>query len=174
MNLVPGSPLWLLVPLFLALAAAAIEDFVRLRISNLTCIAVLVMAIVAAILHGFSTDLWQNAAVFAALLGAGYLLFAFGKMGGGDVKFLACLGLWVNINDGIWLLASTLIAGGILAFIYIAVRWGKATREGKKYKSKGIPYGLAIAAGAVLVFTSQLGLLQSKPVKPNIIDYQPL
>jgi prepilin peptidase CpaA len=174
MNLVPGSPLWLLIPLFLALAAAAIEDFIRLRISNLTCLAVLVMAIVAAFLQGFSPDLWQNVVVFAALLGAGFLLFAFGKMGGGDVKLLACLGLWVNINDGIWLLASTLIAGGILAFIYIAVRWGKATREGKKYKSKGIPYGLAIAAGAVLVFTSQMGLLKSQPTQPNIIEYQPL
>lgn len=174
MNLVPGSPLWLLVPLFLAIAAAAIEDFIRLRISNVTCLAVLIMALIAVVLHGFSVDLWQNVVVFAVLLGGGFLLFAWGKMGGGDVKFLACLGLWVTINDGIWLLASTLIAGGILAFIYIAVRWGKATREGKKYKSKGIPYGLAIAAGAILVFTSQLGLLKSKPQQPNIIEYQPL
>jgi prepilin peptidase CpaA len=167
MNLVPGSPGWLVALLFVAIVAAAIEDFLRLKISNLTCLAVFVTAIIAMILHGFSPDLWQNAAVFAALLGAGFLLFALGKMGGGDVKFLACLGLWVDINDGVWLLATSLIAGGILAAIYIIVRWGRATRDGKKYKSKGIPYGIAIAAGAALVFAGEYGLLKSKPQPVN-------
>lgn len=167
MNLIPGSPLWLIALLFAALAAAAIEDFVRLKISNLTCLVVLIGALVAMVLHGFSLDLWQNALVFVALLAAGTPLFSAGKMGGGDVKLLACTGLWVNISAAIWLLATTFLAGGVLALMYIAVRYWRMGRTGGIYKSKGIPYGIAIAAGASLVFAGQAGLLKPQPEKVN-------
>lgn len=157
MNLVPSAPTWLLVILFVAMAAAAIEDFVRLRISNITCGAVFVTAIIAIAMQGFTLDLWQNVLVFGVLLASGTLMFSAGKIGGGDVKLFASLGLWVNISAGIWLLSTSLIAGGVLALIYIIVRH---FRGGKK--SKGIPYGIAIAVGASIVFAGQLGLLKSK------------
>src|SRR5262249_9161066 len=147
MNLATHAPIWLLAILFAAFAAAAIEDFIRLKISNVICLTVLVAALVAMTLQGFSLDLWQNAIAFLALLVAGMPLFAAGKMGGGDVKLLACAGLWVNISDGLWLLASSLIAGGILAIIYIVVRVSRGGAFRKRNESKGIPYGIAIAAG---------------------------
>ena len=167
MNLIPNSPTWLVVLLFAALMGAAIEDFVRLKISNITCLFVLVTALIAMGLNGFPLALWENAVVFLVLLAAGTPLFAAGKMGGGDVKLLACLGLWVNINAGVWLLASSLIAGGILAIIYILVRLRRGIGLGKKYQSKGIPYGIAIAAGASLIFAGQFGLLTPKPERHN-------
>jgi prepilin peptidase CpaA len=167
MNLMTNSPTWLVLLLFAALVAAAIEDFIRLKISNITCLAVLITALIAMGLNGFPLTLWQNGVVFLVLLAAGTPLFAAGKMGGGDVKLLACLGLWVNISGGVWLLASTLIAGGILAVIYIAVRVARGARLGKKYQSKGIPYGIAIAAGASLIFAGQFGLLTPKPQRHN-------
>lgn len=169
MNLVTHAPTWLLAVLFAALAAAAIEDFIRLRISNITCLVVLVGAVIAMILQGFSIDLWQNLVVFVVLLAAGTLLFAADKVGGGDVKLLAALGLWVNIGAGVWLLATSLIAGGVLALIYIVVR---QFRGGKK--SQGIPYGLAIVAGAGLVLSGQAGLLKSKPERPSQLSVKPL
>ena len=167
MNLVPDAPTWLLILLFVALAAAAIEDFVRLKISNITCLAVLITALIAMGLQGFPVALWQNAVVFAALLAVGTPLFAAGKMGGGDVKLFACLGLWVNLSAGVWLVATALMAGGVLALIYIAVRYWRVARGGQKYKSKGIPYGLAIVAGAALIFAGQLGFLAPKPERHN-------
>src|SRR5207302_10328007 len=63
MNLIIGSPWWLIALLFLALVAAALEDGLRLRISNLTCAAVVIGALVAAGFHGFSSALWQNVVV---------------------------------------------------------------------------------------------------------------
>lgn len=174
MNLISDSPIWLVAILFAALAAAAIEDFIRLRISNLTCLAVLVSALIAMGLHGFPLALWENVLVFLVLLGAGTLLFASGKIGGGDVKLLACLGLWVNISDAVWLLATALMAGGVLALIYLAVRARRLTGSGGKYKSKGIPYGMAIAAGAGVIFAGQMGLLKPKPEKPNALVIRPL
>jgi len=168
MNLVPGAPAWLLAILFVAMAAAAIEDFIRLRISNVTCATVIVTALIAMVLQGFTLDLWQNALVFAVLLAAGTLLFSAGKIGGGDVKLFAALGLWVNITAGIWLLSTGLIAGGALALIYLAVRHfrGKATR-------KGIPYGIAIVAGASIVFAGQLGLMKSRAQPADVFAVQP-
>ncbi|MFL6752863.1 MAG: prepilin peptidase [Sphingomicrobium sp.] len=174
MNLISDSPIWLVAILFAALAAAAIEDFIRLRISNLTCLAVLVSALIAMGLHGFPLELWENVLVFLVLLGGGTLLFASGKIGGGDVKLLACLGLWVDISAAVWLLATALMAGGILALIYLAVRARRLTRAGAKYKSKGIPYGMAIAAGAGVIFAGQMGLLKPKSEKPNALVIRPL
>jgi prepilin peptidase CpaA len=164
MNLVPDAPTWLLAILFAALAAAAIEDFIRLRISNITCAVVFVAAITAMVLQGFSLDLWQNLVVFLVLLTAGTLLFAADKIGGGDVKLLAALGLWVDIGTGVWLLVTSLIAGGIVALIYIVVR---QFRGGKK--SKGIPYALAIVSGAGLVLGGQAGWMTSKPQQPYVL-----
>jgi prepilin peptidase CpaA len=86
-------------------------------------------------------------------------------MGGGDVKLLACLALWMNFTAAIWLVASTLIAGGILAIGFIATRPFRRAKDGRSGRtvSRNIPYGIAIAAGACLVFAGQLGLLQQKP-----------
>ena len=168
MNLVPGAPVWLLALLFAAMAAGAIEDSIRLRISNITCAAVFVMALVAMGLQGFSLDLWQNGLVFAALLTCGTLMFSAGKIGGGDVKLFASLGLWVNISAGIWLLSFSLLAGGVLAVIYIAVRHFRGGA-----KSKGIPYGLAIVAGASMVFAGQLGLMKAKAQPANVFAVEP-
>ena len=168
MNLVPGAPTWLLAVLFVALAAGAIEDFIRLRISNFTCATVFVAALVAIGLEGLTLDLWQNALMFAVILSLGTLMFAADKIGGGDVKFFAAVALWVNINAGIWLVSTALLAGGVLALIYIVVRH---MRGGAK--SKGIPYGMAIAAGASIIFAGQLGLMKAKAQPANVFAVQP-
>jgi len=173
MNLVQNSPAWILVLLIAVMAAASIEDFTRRRISNITCGAALLTALIAMGLNGFPMALWQNVVVFLVLLGAGTLLFASGKMGGGDVKLLAALGLWVDINAGIWLLATVLLAGGALALIYILVRVARGQRIGRKNETKGIPYGIAIAAGAALIFAGQYGLFKSSQ-RVNPLDIRTL
>jgi prepilin peptidase CpaA len=94
-------------------------------------------------------------------------------MGGGDVKLLAALGLWVDINAGIWLLATVLLAGGALALIYILVRVARGQRIGRKNETKGIPYGIAIAAGAALIFAGQYGLFKSSQ-RVNPLDIRTL
>lgn len=165
MNLIAGAPLWLVALLAAALVAAAIEDAIRLRISNATCLVVLIGALVAMMLRGFPIALWQNAVVFIALLVLGTLAFASRKVGGGDVKLLACLGLWVKLSAAVWLIASIFIAGGILALGFIGARLVLGSKgDGEKQRKRGreIPYGLAIVAGACFVFAGQLGALQPK------------
>lgn len=152
MNLIPVSPTWLVIVLMLALAAAAIEDAVRLRISNLTCGIVFVTAVLAMAVHGFSPSLWQNALVCIAILVVGTPAFGAGWLGGGDVKLLAALGLWFNLHAALSLIAAVFIAGGVVALLFMMVRLLRRDRR----KDRRIPYGLAIAIGAVAILGMQL------------------
>lgn len=175
MNLVASAPTWLIALLVAALAAAAIEDFIRLRISNVTCLVVLVAGIVAMALQGFPLALWQNLVVFLVLLAVGTAVFATGKVGGGDVKLLACLGLWVNFSAALWLVASIFLAGGVIAVLYLAVGVVRRSRRDNSQRigQSQIPYGLAIVAGAALIFAGQLGVLEPKHERPNPLSVQP-
>ncbi|QNP46211.1 prepilin peptidase [Sphingomonas sediminicola] len=122
MNLAIEAPQWLALLLSALLVAAAVEDAIRLRISNITVLLVLIGAIVAAVLVGPEISLWKNLVVFLGLLAVGTPMFAAGKLGGGDVKLLAAAGLWFDFAGGLWMLICVAIAGGVLALIVIALR----------------------------------------------------
>ena len=158
MNLALQSPEWLAWLLGALLLIAAAEDCYRLRISNITSIAVLAGAILAMALAGFSLALWENLVVFALILVVGTFLFGRGMLGGGDVKLLAALGLWFNLKGALSLIAAVFIAGGVLALVILTARSVSGT--GKKRiavlnKGAGIPYGVAIAAGALIILGLQ-------------------
>ena len=148
MNLILGAPWWLVAFLCLALVAAAVEDAVRLRISNLTCVAVLIGALAAMAIHGFSWTLWQNGLVCLAILAIGTPLFAAGWLGGGDVKLLAALGLWFDLNAAVGLIVAVLLAGGMVSVVYLVI-WRMTQR--RRRSDNRIPYGLAIVAGAFFI-----------------------
>jgi prepilin peptidase CpaA len=148
MNLTLGAPMWLTAILLLALAAAAIEDAIRLRISNVTSAVVFVAAIAGMALHGFPLGLWQNLVVFLAILAVGTVAFSHGWLGGGDVKLLAALGLWMDLKGALQLLVAVSIAGGVLAVTYLIVKAMVGRRKSRR--SGQLPYGVAIAAGALI------------------------
>jgi prepilin peptidase CpaA len=159
-KLAAEAPLWLALIFAALLVAAAVEDAVRLRISNVICVLILGAAFVAIAVTGPEPALWQNIVVFGALLGMGTVLFASGKLGGGDVKLLAAAGLWFDIQNGIVMLTTVLLAGGVLALVVLALRmfnWSEsAIARVRLLKPKGgIPYGVAIATG-VLTATALL------------------
>jgi prepilin peptidase CpaA len=176
MNLIIGAPWWLNALLALVLCAAAIEDAVRLRISNATCLAAIILALVAMAIHGFPPALWQNAVVFLLILVVGTAAFSARMLGGGDVKLLAALGLWVNFNGAVGLVTAVFLAGGVLAILFILTRpiRRRVSGSAEKPAHARIPYGLAIAAGAGLVFGAQLGAIEAKPEKANPLAFRPL
>ena len=160
MNLAAGAPLWLALIFAGLLLIAAAEDAMRLRISNITVLFVIVAAISAAALAGLRLDLWQNAVVFVVLLVAGTPLFAAGKLGGGDVKLLAAVGLWFSIKSAATMLIAVLLAGGALALLVLVFRafsWSESARERAVIlrPKGGIPYGGAIAAGELIAMALQ-------------------
>lgn len=157
MNLIIGAPWWLAALLFLALAAAAAEDMARLKISNWTCLAVIVLAIVAVITHGWSNSLWQNALIFVAILAIGTPIFSAGLLGGGDVKLLAAIALWFDLRANVGFLVATVLAGGVVAILFIIGRKLFERKPVDKRVGK-MPYGLAIVAGAAFMLVVQLNV----------------
>lgn len=97
-----------------------------------------------------------------ASFAAGFLLFALRLVGGGDVKLFAAVALWAGPDHLGLLLAVTLITGGILAAGYLAARvlrtmtmqgapgFGVAVMAALRSE---VPFGLAIAAGGLIVAT---------------------
>lgn len=147
MNLIAAAPLWLILIFALAMLAAAVEDGARYRISNLTSLVVLVGAIVAAVLVGPTWALWKNGAVFAALLVLGTLAFSARLLGGGDVKLFAAAGLWFDPISALMFVALVFLSGGVVAIAYLATRHWRL--HGRDKKSSRVPYGIAIALGAM-------------------------
>ena len=167
MNLVAFAPLWLLVLFVCALAAAAIEDAMRLRISNLTSLAVFAGAIVAAVVEGPSWGLWQNGAVFAILLVLGTIAFSAGWLGGGDVKLFAATGLWFDLGSALPLVAMVFLAGGLVAVCYLLARPLRRRVAGQP-KHGQVPYGIAIAVGALAMVILDARAIQhhQRPLPP--------
>lgn len=156
MNLILAAPVWLVALLFVALAAAALEDVWRLRIANVTCGLVVVLAVIAAGFAGFTLNMWQNALVFVLILIFGTFAFSAGLLGGGDVKLLASVGLWTDLNGAVWLIAAVFIAGGFLGAMFIVGRKLLGPRAELARQQNRIPYGLAIVAGAVIIAASRV------------------
>ena len=156
MNLIVGAPSWLILLLAMTLIAAALEDALRFRISNLACALVFVAALAAMGLHGLSWSLWQNALVCLAILTVGTMAFAAGWLGGGDIKLLAAIGLWLDLRSALGLIAAVFIAGGLVALAYILVRRIVPSRRKLDRRHSRVPYGLAIVAGAAFIFTIPL------------------
>jgi prepilin peptidase CpaA len=172
MNLMALAPIWLAALLCVTLAAAAVEDAIRLRISNLIVVAVVAEALVAIFAHGLAFAVWENFALFVGFLLVGTALFSAGMLGGGDVKLLAAVGLWVDFEHAPFLIASVFIAGGLLAVAMLSSRLllrrssGAALRD----RSRRIPYAVAIAAGSLFMLA-----LQHVPAKhPNPLEVHPL
>ena len=116
---------------------------------------------------------WWSLAVMAGFFAVGMLIFALNIMGGGDVKLLIALSLWIGWQPqsllifGFWVA----IAGGVLAAILLIARLGLRQSVGEKKVKKEfpkifqmkspIPYGVAIAYSfGYMIWTNQiLGLI---------------
>lgn len=155
MNLPLLAPEWAVWGLIALLVLAALQDSVMLKISNYIVGAVLLLGIAAALLAGPGLSLWENGLVFVLSLAIGTFLFGRGMLGGGDVKLFAATILWFGLDGALRFLMYTALAGGALAILIILLRvlpWPNALRSRVRVlqAKAGIPYGIAIAAGAII------------------------
>ncbi len=92
-------------------------------------------------------------------LAIGFTLFALGYIGGGDAKLFACVVLWIGFGSLLDYALVAAVMGGGLTVLILAMRrvplpaflvsqgWIVRLHDAKG----GIPYGVALAAGAFLV-----------------------
>lgn len=142
------------------MAAAAISDAARFIIPNWLVLILLALFPVAALVSGFSWPLagfHLLAGVLALLIG--FALFAPGWIGAGDAKLFAAAGLWLGWGALLPFLFATVLSGGVLVLGLLALRRaaplaGVPTgwlEETALAQGAPVPYGLAIAAGALWV-----------------------
>lgn len=138
----------LLIALAIALVVAAFTDMRRRQIDNWLNAAIALTA--PAFWWASGLSLWPGVAIqfgwALAAFGVFALMFRFRMMGGGDVKLLTALALWIPPYEFLQLLLIMAIAGGALTVLLIF--WHIARRQRDRI---AVPYGVAIAFGGLWV-----------------------
>jgi prepilin peptidase CpaA len=141
---------WSTAYALLFLLAAASDAWSR-KIPNWTVLG-LVALFVAAVPFGWLSSSWSAALLTSAVaLAAGFALYVGKIMGAGDAKLLAAAALFAGPDHLLLLLVITTIAGGVLAVLALMARpyaevFALAWRPRQQ---PGVPYGVAIALGAL-------------------------
>jgi prepilin peptidase CpaA len=141
---------------------AAFEDLRRLVIPNALTLSLCVLwpfyVLATPSLYAILGSLGCAVAIFLA----GALCFSRGYLGGGDVKLLSVTMLWAGPAGALPLLLLTGVFGGILA-LFLVIPHGAHIANLARYKlgrddaalesgaSTPVPYGIAIAASAIVV-----------------------
>lgn len=136
----------LLIALAIALLVAAFTDMRRRQIDNWLNLAIAAGA--PAFWWSQGLALWPDVALQLAVAAGAFALFAglfaLKMMGGGDVKLLTALALWIPFYEYMQLLLIMSIAGGVLTMALVF--WHTARHQKDRI---AIPYGVAIAFGAL-------------------------
>ncbi len=144
---------------------AALKDVTSYTIPNWISGALVLALAPASLLGGLGAGaLGVMLAVGVAGLAAGVAMFALGWIGGGDAKLFAAAALWLGFPDALPYLAWTAIAGGGLA---VALLWTRrlapeGLAQGPAWVGRlltpggDVPYGAAIAFGALMAFPDSL------------------
>ena len=134
--------------LAIALIYAAVVDVRTFTISNRLNLAIALLAPVYWLSVGL--PLWPDAAIQVAVAAGVFILLAAafyaGMMGGGDVKLAAALGLWFSPVMTANFLIYMSIGGGVLTAVVLLLH-----RLKKKTGKPEVPYGVAIAFGALVI-----------------------
>lgn len=153
-------PLLLVFPIAMVFAAAM--DLMTMTIPNRISLALIVGFVLLAPFSalGLKYILINHVVTGIAVLAIGIAMFSAGLMGGGDAKLIAAGSLWIGYDHLLEYVLAISVAGGVLALLVLCYRqyvpstavlrpdWAaRLHRQGT-----GIPYGVAIAAAALLTF----------------------
>jgi len=147
------------------LVVAAVGDLLTYRIPNWISLALVCLFVIAALVAGLD---WMVIAIHVgmalALLTVGMGLFALKLLGGGDAKIFAAIGLWLGFAALPPYLVWVTLSGGLLAASVLLFRKLSMSKSFSApawlarlhNKEEGIPYGIAIAAGALLALPDSI------------------
>ena len=149
----------MLFPSLMAFAAAS--DLFTMRISNRISLLLVAGFVVLAAAGGMSfNDILLHLGAGCTVLVLAFSCFAMGWMGGGDAKMAAAIALWFGFPHLLEFLIYASLFGGALTLLLLEFRrWplpymfvGQAWLLRLHHKETGIPYGIALALGALMVY----------------------
>lgn len=146
------------------LLAAGIEDARNREIANAKNAAIALLAPLWWWAQGLGwadvgIQLLVAAIVLALFVGA----FAAGWMGGGDVKMIAAIALWLPLGSLVDMLMVMAVLGGAITVLMMI--------DQRRRRAPGtieVPYGVAIAAAALMVLPALLGSGTGAPPAPAV------
>jgi prepilin peptidase CpaA len=130
-----------------------VRDLVSYRIPNWISLALIASFLLAVV----GLDL----ALGVGALAAGAAMFALGWIGGGDAKLFAAAALWLGWPAAQTYLMVTALSGGLLSLLLLSLRASAARSfvlAGPAWfvrlaaPGESVPYGVAIAVGALAAF----------------------
>ena len=143
------------------LSWAAATDLLTMTIPNRISLALVACFFPMALVSGMPfVDIASHSSAGLAMLLFCFCLFSFGLLGGGDAKLVAAVALWFGWMPLAPFVVYTALFGGAMSLIIISARRMPlpATLERVPWitrlhsSGEGIPYGLAIAAGAFIAY----------------------
>jgi prepilin peptidase CpaA len=149
----------LLFPALMAFAAAS--DLFTMTISNRVSILLAAAFLVLAVASGMApSDVLSHLGAGALVLAIAFFCFAMGWVGGGDAKVAAAAALWFGFGHLMNYLLYASLFGGVLTILLLQMRqWplpyaltGQTWLLRLHAKESGIPYGIALAIGALMIY----------------------
>ena len=149
----------LLFPALMAFAAAS--DLFTMTISNRVSMLLVAGFLALALASGMGlNDILLHVGAGAAVLVVAFGCFAMGWVGGGDAKVAAGAALWFGFGPLLNYLLYASLFGGALTLLLLQFRqWplpyqfaGQAWLLKLHAKESGIPYGIALAIGALMIY----------------------
>jgi prepilin peptidase CpaA len=149
----------LLFPALMAFAAAS--DLLTMTIPNRVSLALVAGFVALALASGMATtDILSHIGAGAAVLVIAFACFAMGWVGGGDAKVAAAASLWFGFAHLLDYLVYASLFGGALTLLLLQFRqWPLPLRLASQSwlsrlhaKESGIPYGIALAIGALMIY----------------------
>jgi len=144
-----------------AMAFAASSDLLTMTISNRVSLLLVGGFLVLALATGMSAALLATHAGAALMvLAIAFVMFAQGWIGGGDAKLAAATALWFGFDQLLPYFIWASLFGGVLTYLIIKFRLmpmpqflvGKEWAERLHRMDAGVPYGIALAAAALIVY----------------------
>jgi prepilin peptidase CpaA len=149
----------ILFPALMAFAAAS--DLITMTISNRVSIILIAGFLVLALASGMAPlAIASHAGAAALVLVVSFGLFACGWIGGGDAKLAAATTLWLGFDYLLNYLLYASLLGGALTLLLIQLRLvplpgllaGQLWAQRLHRKDGAVPYGIALAAAALIVY----------------------
>ena len=153
----------LLFPAMMAFAASS--DLLTMTISNRVTLALLAGFFVLAFVTGMNQhELLSHIGAGFAVLVVTFIFFARGWIGGGDAKLAAVTALWFGFDQLLNYALYASLLGGVLTLAMIRFRLLPLPRflAGQEWLRRlhqldaGVPYGIALAAAALLIYPDTL------------------
>jgi prepilin peptidase CpaA len=143
------------------MAFAASSDLLTMTIANRVSLVLIAGFGLLVVLCGVSgADVLSHVGAAVAVLVVAFACFACGWIGGGDAKLAAATALWLGFGNLFNYLVYASLLGGALTLLIVQFRTmplprvlaGREWAERLHRQGAGVPYGVALAAAALLVY----------------------